>query len=263
MITFAAIAPHSPLLLPAIGKAHHEKLKKTLAAYKTLADDFDASKSETVLVFSPHGPAVEEAFPLFISPQYAANLKEFGDFATTFTVHGDMRLLETLRRLRLGPDPTPITGLTEEFLDYGTAIPLLLLAARWPAIHLVPMGTASLPLAAHFEAGKKIGETVQQSTTRIALIASADLAQTLTDNAPGGFSPEGKKFDAALVRALRKNDRAAILKLESGMEAAKACGLRSIAMLLGALDTLNCAAEPLAYEGPFGVGYLVARFNFR
>jgi AmmeMemoRadiSam system protein A len=39
------------------------------------------------------------------------------------------------------------------------------------------------------------------------------------------------------------------------------CGLRSIVIMLGALDGLDVRPEVLSYEGPFGVGYLVASFD--
>lgn len=264
MITFAAIAPHSPLLLPTIGKEHQKKLKKTLASYKALEEDLYTSKPDTLLVLSPHGTILPDAFPLSISPQYHVNLKEFGDLTTSLKLNADTRTIEAIRRLRLEKnDPAPIVGITDEFLDYGTAVPLFFLSAHLPALRIVPIGVSYLSLKEHFAVGRKIGEAAQSSTKRIGIIASADLAHTLTDNAPGGFSPEGKKFDEAVVKALRKDDHAAILKLEATMDDAKACGLRPIAMLLGILENMNCFAQLLSYEGPFGVGYLAAKFNLK
>ena len=43
---------------------------------------------------------------------------------------------------------------------------------------------------------------------------------------------------------------------EAGQDA-----LWSIAILLGALDGLKVKHEVLSYEGPFGVGYMVASFE--
>ncbi|MDO8505036.1 MAG: AmmeMemoRadiSam system protein B [bacterium] len=264
MITFAAIAPHSPLLLPTIGKEHQKKLKKTLVAYKTLEEDLYASKTDTLLVLSPHGTILKNAFSLSIAPSYKTNFKEFGDFVTAFTLPTDAHTIEAIRRLRHDrQDPAPIVGITEEFLDYGVAVPLFFLSQHLPALRIVPIGVSHLSLGKHFLVGKNIGKVVQRSTARIGIIASADLAHTLTDAAPGGFSLKGKEFDAKFVQALRRDDRAGILKLEETMDDAKACGLRTIAMLFGMIENMNCAAELLSYEGPFGIGYLTARFNFR
>ena len=263
MIVFSVIVPHSPLLLPTIGKEHQKKLTKTLTAYKTLEEDLYVTKPDTLVVISPHGTTLPDAFPLFISPTYRADLKEFGDLTTTIAAKTDIRLIEKIRNLRLGDNPALITGLTDPALDYGAAVPLYFLTPHLPDIKVVSLGISQLPLSTHQATGEKIGEILQQSTKRIGVICSADLAHTLTDAAPGGFSPEGKKFDEALVQAVRQNDITAIMQLETKMELAKACGLRPIVMCLGSIAGVNYTPQLLSYEGPFGVGYLVAKFNFR
>lgn len=262
MITFAAIVPHSPLLLPTIGKEHCRKLKKTLDAYKILEEDLYGAKPETIVVLSPHGNILPKSFALLISPRYHTNLSEFGDLTTKLEFKADRRIIEEIRRLRLGSDTIPIVGVTEEFCDYGVAVPLYFLGQHLANIRVVTISSSELSLRKHHEAGKRIGEVLQRSTPRIAVIASADLAHTLTDSAPGGFSPAGQKFDETVVQALRKDERRKIFALEREVSVAKACGLRPIAMLLGILEGINCAPEPLSYEAPFGVGYLTARFNF-
>ena len=45
------------------------------------------------------------------------------------------------------------------------------------------------------------------------------------------------------------------------IERAGECGLRSIVIMLGALENSKVKPEILSYEGPFGVGYLVAEFK--
>ncbi len=262
MIIFSAITPHSPLLLPTVGKENQTKLKKTLAAYKTLEEELYTARPDTVVVISPHGTVLPDAFSLFIAPHYVTDLKEFGDLTTTLKVKGDMRTLESLRRLQKTHAHVPLTGNTDEFLDYGATVPLSLLLPRLIGVSVVPLGVSGLPLAGHEEIGRAIGDILQQSKRRIAVIASADLAHTLTDASPGGFSPEGIKFDRAVVHAFRKDDRKKILSLETISERVKSCGLRPIAMLFGILDGIHCTPTILSYEGPFGVGHLVVRFNF-
>lgn len=263
MITFAAIAPHSPILLPTIGKEHQKKLAKTLNSYQALAEDIYAAKPDTIVILSPHSATLPDAYALLISPSYRANLKEFGDLTTELEFKTDLQLIETLRKLRLSKNATPLVGLTSDSCDYGVTVPLYFLARNLPNIRAVEISSSQLTLTEHFKVGKEIGDTLQRSTKRIAVIASSDLAHTLTDAAPGGFSPDGKKFDSAVVEAMRKDDVKKLLALESKMGTAKACGLRTIVMLLGILDEINCTAEPLSYEGPFGVGYLTARYTLR
>ncbi|MBI2552618.1 hypothetical protein HYW17_04960 [Candidatus Uhrbacteria bacterium] len=263
MIVFSAIVPHSPLLLPVIGKERQKKLKKTLAAYAAVEQELYAAKPECLVIFTPHGGTLPDALPLFISPKYTANLKEFGDFKTTVEIPANPRLIEALRRLKYGKPAVPLQGVTEEFIDYGVSVPLYFLVPHLPGATAVAIGDSHLSVKAHAAAGAYIGDELHRSSQRVAVIASADLSQALTDDAPGGFSPEGKLFDEAVVQALRKGSLNKILTLESKMEAAKACGLRVIALLVGMLREFNCTPELLAYEGPFGVGYLTAKFNFR
>ena len=80
--------------------------------------------------------------------------------------------------------------------------------------------------------------------------------------APAGYDPLGKIFDEKLAKALSCVDIKSILNLGTELiERAGECGLRSAVILLGALDGLKVKPEILSYEGPFGVGYLVASFE--
>jgi len=97
---------------------------------------------------------------------------------------------------------------------------------------------------------------------RVALLASGDLSHCLTRLAPAGYNPRGAEFDRELVRLLSVPDVQGIMQMdESLVQEAAECGYRSILMMLGALDGLEVEAEILSYEGPFGVGYLVASFR--
>lgn len=238
-------------------------MKKTLDAYKLLTKSLTQTKPDTVLVFSAHAGTLPDSFPLIIAPSFRANFQEFGDLATKLERKPDLKLIEAIRRLRYGTPPIPINPLTEEFMDYGSAVPLHLLTAALPKTKIVIVGDSQFSLEQHFEFGKRLSEILHQSHSSIAVIASADLAHTLTDNAPGGYSPVGKKFDEAVVQALRKDNYKKLLKLESQMAEAKACGLRVICMLMGVLHETHYTSQILSYEGPFGVGYLTTNFTMR
>jgi len=56
-----------------------------------------------------------------------------------------------------------------------------------------------------------------------------------------------------------------ILKLDDLYPEAGECGLRSFCFLLGILEAggIDWQPEILSYEGPFGVGYLVANFKLQ
>jgi len=67
-----------------------------------------------------------------------------------------------------------------------------------------------------------------------------------------------------LEDAVSRLDAQAVLDLDPNLiERAGECGLRSITILLGALQGLAVKPQVLSYEGPFGVGYMVASFSIK
>ena len=115
----------------------------------------------------------------------------------------------------------------------------------------------------YFEEGKKFFQKLK-ADKKYALIASGDLSHYLKEDGPYGFHSDGPKFDKTLIRYLKEKDIKNFLKLDEMFPQAGECGLRSFSFLLGILETSGIDWQPeiLSYEGPFGVGYLVANFKF-
>lgn len=152
--------------------------------------------------------------------------------------------------------------------DWGFEVPLHFLAKNFQGrIKKVLIGLESPQF--YFEKGGKFsnkslcGNSGQIPNSKIALIASGDLSHCLKEDGPYGLHPEGPKFDEKLIESLKKKDLETILKLDELYPQAGECGLRSISFLLGILEESGVEYQPevLSYEGPFGVGYLVADFK--
>lgn len=130
-------------------------------------------------------------------------------------------------------------------------------------IKIVPIGYSMLDYKTHYEFGRQLQEDMINDTKRIAIIASGDLSHRLTPDAPAGYSHWAKKFDETIVKKIQKKDVKGILNLDSDfVEEAGECGLRSLIILLGILNSMNYKPEVYSYEGPFGVGYLTVNFKF-
>ncbi len=118
----------------------------------------------------------------------------------------------------------------------------------------------------YFEEGKRIYKTLDKDK-KYALIASGDLSHCLKEDGPYGFQADGPKFDEELVGSLKKKNIKNILNLDQKYPEAGECGLRSFCFILGILEAHSTSSgqawktEILSYEGPFGVGYLVANFK--
>ena len=114
----------------------------------------------------------------------------------------------------------------------------------------------------YYEWGKRYGEACDQSDQRTAIIASADLSHVLKPDGPYGYHSAGPLFDKLVIKAIKEKDARQLLQLDAGfLERAAECGLRSILFLMGAFEGRAYEPEVVSYEGPFGVGYLVATFT--
>ena len=145
--------------------------------------------------------------------------------------------------------------------DWGFNVPLYFLARGFKG-ELKTYLTGLEPPDFYFKEGEKVYSELEKDKT-YALIASGDLSHRLKEEGPYAFHPEGPEFDKALIEALKKRDIEKILKLDEMFPNAGECGLRSFCFLLGVLEEakINWQPEILSYEGPFGVGYLVANFK--
>jgi aromatic ring-opening dioxygenase LigB subunit len=147
--------------------------------------------------------------------------------------------------------------------DWGFNVPLFYLAQEFKGeieYRLINLKSPEF----YFEEGKNFYQSkIQNLKSNVAVIASGDLSHCLKEDGPYGFHPDGPKFDKDLIESLKKKDIEKILKLEKLYPQAGECGLRSFCFLLGILESSGLSWQPeiLSYEGPFGVGYLVANFK--
>jgi AmmeMemoRadiSam system protein B len=111
----------------------------------------------------------------------------------------------------------------------------------------------------YYEFGQQVGLQVGAESARYAVVASGDLSHVLKADGPYGFNAAGPVLDERIVAAVGAGDVEALLNLDPEvLENGAECGLRSILFLLGALENTVFRPQVLSYEGPFGVGYLVA-----
>ncbi|MBL7141803.1 AmmeMemoRadiSam system protein B [Patescibacteria group bacterium] len=264
MLCFAAIAPHPPIIIPTIGRDNLETVKKTVRAMEKLSLKFSQAQPEVVIIISPHGEIFPDAFSLNLSQEYLGSFKNFGDLATRIKFKGDLELIYKIKeRFETSSPLLPLTMITEPNLDHGTLVPLYYLIQKLKNFSIIPISYSLLDYQKHLDFGQRLKEEIVLSNKKVAVIASGDLSHRLTKKAPGGYSPQGKTFDQELIKLIKSKKTDQILKLDQNLiDEAGECGLRSIIILLGILKDLNYQPEILSYEGPFGVGYLVANFKF-
>lgn len=262
-LIFACISPHPPIIIPSIGKESLKYVTKTVSALKALNNNFVRQNPETILIISPHAPLLPNAFSINVALSLSGDFKNFGDEKTYLQFENDLNLVEKIF-LECKKEKISICKIENKNLDHGCLVPLYYLTSSNLKVKLVVLSFSFLELNTHFLFGQIIQKVIQKFPKRVAVVASGDLSHRLTFDAPAGFHPDGKKFDKKLVELLKRNKIKEILNLnQEFIENAGECGLRSITILLGILSKLKYTTEILSYEGPFGVGYLVANFQLK
>lgn len=261
-LVFAAIAPHSPVLIPAIGKEHLKRLRKTVKALVALEHDLYAAQPDVIAVISPHGPVEAGHFTLDFNERYVCDLKEFGVFEMSVPCRVDMRLAHDLKEM-LEDRGIPFMLRSERALDYGVVVPLSYLTAHMPNYAVLPIYPSLLDAKTHFEFGRTLQEVIMNANRRVAVVASADLSHRLTRSAPTGYSPYGKRFDDRVLQLVAARNASGLVNFDGELaERAAQCGLAPLQMLSGVLDRIDAEPEILCYESPFGIGMLTARYRF-
>lgn len=262
MLSFAAIVPHPPIIIPTIGGEKLDIVKKTIESLEKLNKRLCRIKPDVIIVISPHGHIFADAFCLNLSEKYFADFRNFGDLETRMEFTGNLDIAYKIREKTETSSPT--TMISEPNLDHGVSVPLYYLTKNLNNFSILPIGYSFLDYQKHLEFGEIIKDEIFRSNKKVAVLASGDLSHRLTFDAPAGYSSQGKVFDKTLITLLRKKAVKQILGLDADLiEEAGECGLRSILILLGIIKNLNYQPELLSYEGPFGVGYMVMNLKLK
>ncbi|MEW5897775.1 MAG: AmmeMemoRadiSam system protein A, partial [Bacillota bacterium] len=263
---------HPPIMGPEVGREQAKKVASSQGAMRELSRRLKESGAEVMVMISPHAPVFRDAVAINVQPRLKGSLKQFGAAEVSFTLENDLALAAEIdaRAQEMG---IPVVRLDENLLrryqadlelDHGFLVPLSFILREGVELPFVPVSMAFLPGERLYAFGAAVQKAAARLNKKVAVLASGDLSHRLTRDAPAGYDPRGEEFDRAMVALVQKADPEGILRLDEELVVrAGECGLRPIIMLFGALDGLNLQAEVLAYEGPFGVGYLVAALTPR
>jgi len=263
-LVFGCITPHPPIMVPEIGAGGERRVSATLAAMDRLARELAGHQPDELWLISPHGIACPDAMGIATAAVCEGSLRQWGPRCAglDYRFDNDVGAVSAIQQAA-GEAGIPLHSIGDDRyeLDHGVLVPLYFLTKALPSLPLVPLTFSWLPLTTHHEYGKALRRAADSLPQRIALIASGDLSHRLLPSAPAGYDPQGAVFDKKLVELVGARDGAGVLALDPELvERAGECGLRSITILLGALEGLDVTPQVLSYEGPFGVGYLVASF---
>ncbi len=276
-IVASYLFPHPPVVVPGVGQGREREARPTLDAMRAAALALAEAAPDLLLLITPHAPAFGDYFRIASPPVLSGDLSSFGDRSPALRFQGNAAMADLLAE-EAGRDALPAgpalgTGQAAsaavDALDHGAVVPLHFIAEAFgdrPRPTLVHLSISGLDLLSHYRYGQAAARAVGRlpdvdgRLARVAIVASGDMSHCLKKSGPYGFHAEGPKFDALVEEAFRTADPAPLFPLSARQrEDAGECGLRSVVFLFGANDGRRLKGEVLSHEGPFGVGYLVAR----
>lgn len=262
MLVFACLVPHTPLLIPEVGKENLALLQDTVKSYESLEHDLYASKPDLLIVISAHAGEAKKTFVINQHPQPQANFKKFGDLLTNLEFNNDIAFGYKIKEA--SETKLPVILSAEPELSYGFAVPLFYLTKHLAKTKIVAINYADLTAAKHLAFGEIIKEQINNSNQRIAVIIAGDLSHRLHQDSPAGFSPRGQEFDQAIIKALSNKDLTALAQLDENLiKEAQECSWRSLLILSSLIQDFNWQAQKLSYQAPFGIGYLSMNFSLK
>ncbi len=262
------ILPHPPILVPEVGGEEARLGQKTLTAFATIGQEIARLQPDTIIITSPHAPCFNHCFYINENSRCSGDLAQFGNKKILLGFDTDLDLIELIKKrasvksLKSGSVPLSMLkryGFTYD-LDHGIIVPLYFINHFYSNYKLIPLGLTARGPQEHYLMGEAIAEAIAESDKKVVVIASGDMSHKLKEDGPYGFDPQGPIFEAMIENLLQKGDIYGILNLDPALEEQAAqCGLYSIQILCGTLSGYTMKAEVLSHEGPFGVGYLIAR----
>ncbi|MCX5749957.1 MAG: AmmeMemoRadiSam system protein B [Candidatus Saganbacteria bacterium] len=260
-IVYGMISPHPPILVPQIGGQRIKDAEKTKKALEAASKKLKTLNPDTVIIITPHGEISQTTVHVYSSHIFEGDFGQFGASQVKVSCKGDTELG---RRIVKEASATKIfcAEIAESYLDHGIMVPLHYIQSAGFKGRLLPVAISFSSLKELFEFGRIMQSAVKASGENVAIVASADMSHRLKKDSPNGYSEKGAVFDNKLVELVKNNDVNGILNFDPVLaEQAGQDALWSIAILLGALDGLRCRHELLSYEGPYGVGYMVAKYE--
>ena len=258
-IVFAGIVPHPPLLVPEIGGVRIEQVADSERALKEFSRRLIAARPETVVVISPHSPYDLRQFTARSTSRLKGDFHEFSAPDIEMTFANDLALLDAIGRTA-DEEGVALRKLTADCpLDHGAMVPLYYLhKAGWSGL-IVVIGFTQQSIENHLAFGRAIARAARDLNRRTALVASGDLSHRLIVGGPYEYEPTAYLFDQQITDAIARGDTRAVINLDPDLRhRAGECGYRSIIVAIGGVAEDMRHPEVLSYEGPFGVGYMVA-----
>jgi aromatic ring-opening dioxygenase LigB subunit len=275
---------HAPILVDGIGSdSDFATASASRTAYRQVAAQIAGLNPELLVVATPHGRIYADSMHISSGSGADGDWLDFGRDPQRYHVSFDQPFVTALYEEATAAGIPCDTG-NDSRLDHGTLVPLHFISQAWQdqaqaqahaqapaaadAAHpatlplLVRISISLLGDEAHYRMGQCVNAVARQLGRNAVFIASGDLSHRLKADGPYGFNPAGPVFDQRLTQAFSAADLGALSTFDNTIrDEAGECGLNSFIMMSGIFDDSPVSSELYSYEGPWGVGYAMARFD--
>ncbi len=262
MKLIGGLFPHPPIIIPEVGGERRFEAEATLNACQELAGEIADEEPELIVFSGPHGRCEREKITILADDIVKGDLGQFNAPELKFSVSSLPGLVKEMTgkardegwAVEVAEDNISVR------LDHGVMVPLYFLEEAglgnipWVIVNMAFWSPEKL-----FGFGQFLSEFFID--TEALFVASGDLSHRLKPGSPGGYAPEGEKFDRKLMEYLGEANIHEIIEMDSQLrEKAGECGYRPLLIALGFCQNEGLNVDVKSYEGPFGVGYGVAGF---
>ena len=261
MLIFSALVPHPVVATPTANKETLQKIKKTLNGFETLEERLYTTHPDLIICLTATAKNNREDLTINFSRKYKVDLKEFGDLTTNNEFDCDLEMPSKIyEKLDLYGIKTKIES--EEILNYRHSLPLVHLLKHLPSVKIIPLSIGEINFKTALRIGEVLRDIILPSNKRIALIVSGNLSHALLSDAPAGFNPNGEKFDKRFRELLANKNLSGLMQTdEEIIKDASQTIFNQALIFLSIIQNLSTHYNELAYEAPFGVGFLTADFE--
>ncbi|MBI2606786.1 MAG: AmmeMemoRadiSam system radical SAM enzyme [Deltaproteobacteria bacterium] len=251
---------HAPIVIPEIAGRRARLVRRSSEAMREAAAHLVAARPDVIIVLSPHAPRLESAFGVMDGKELSGDFRQFGCPWIGVRAPNDAKARDLIFQSARGGGGIAIEPLRAGALDHGAMVPMWFLAnAGWNGRTVV----VSFPYSPKHEEcramGRAIADAARRAGERWAILASGDMSHRLTPDAPSGYHPEAKKFDRAFSENLAAGRFDAAVSIDPALrDLAAEDVVDSVEIAAAATGFSASGTRVLSYEGPFGVGYLIA-----
>jgi len=177
-LVFSGIAPHPPIMVPEVGLESIAEVRGSIEAMAELTRRLIASRTETVVLVSPHAPLDVDSFVAYQGPELYGDFSNFRAPDTQVHVVLDGELLSAIAS-NAADENYAVVGIPKHDLDHGTSVPLYFLLQNGWQGNVVALGYSFLSDDDHLRFGLCIRKAIDEVGRRVAFIASGVLSHRL------------------------------------------------------------------------------------